>query len=237
MDHSLIILLATTVSVALVHTLVGPDHYVPFIALSKSRNWTLPKTIAITAACGAGHILSGVLLGVLAASLESVLSKIEIIESIRGSIAAWLLTAFGFVYCVWGIRSAVQNRKHSHFHGHDTGISHEHEHDHHLTHAHVHAVDEKEVTPWVLFIIFVFGPCEPLIPLIMYPATQNSVASVALVTLTFGVITIAAMLCVVVASTYGLQKIARIRFFERYGNAMAGGIICSCGLAITFLGL
>jgi len=25
---------------------------------------------------------------------------------------------------------------------------------------------------WALFLIFVFGPCEPLIPLIMYPAAK-----------------------------------------------------------------
>jgi ABC-type nickel/cobalt efflux system permease component RcnA len=237
MDQSFLILLATTISVAFIHTLIGPDHYVPFIALSKARNWSMPKTIAITATCGLGHILSGVALGLLAASVEGILSRIEIIESVRGGIAAWLLTAFGFVYCVWGIRMASQNRTHSHFHDHGDGTPHDHAHDHHRDHAHPHGAGGREITPWVLFVIFVFGPCEPLIPLIMYPATQNSLARVLFVTITFGAITIAAMIGVVVTSTFGLKKIACVPFVERYGNALAGGMICSCGLAISFLGL
>jgi len=238
MDQELAILLLSTVSVGAVHTLVGPDHYVPFIALSRSRGWKLPKTVAITTLCAIGHILSAVILGVIAASVGGMLARLEIIESVRGNIAAWLLTAFGFAYCVWGIRSAIRNNKHSHFHDHGDGDPHAHEHAHRGGHSHVHAAsNRKELTPWLLFIIFVFGPCEPLIPLIMYPAVEHSVFRTVLVTCAFGVATLATMLAVVVSSSFGLKKISRFPLFERYGNAAAGGLICSCGLAMTFLGL
>lgn len=221
MDQNFLILLFSTFIVGCVHTLLGPDHYLPFIALSKSKNWSLRKTVSITAACGMGHILSGLVLGLAALSVGSILTQLEFIETVRGEIAAWSLTVFGFIYCIWGIRKAVKNQTHSH-----KGL-----------HKHNHDESKKEATPWILFLIFIFGPCEPLIPLIIYPAVHDSVFHTVLVILVFGMSTLLVMLTVVVSSSYGLKRFVRFPFFERYGNAMAGGIIGSCGLAMSFLGL
>jgi len=237
MEQNIMVLLMTTISVGFVHTLIGPDHYIPFIVLSKSRKWSMTRTIGITSLCGIGHILSAVLLGLAAASIGSLLKRLEIIESVRGEIAAWLLTGFGFAYCIWGIRSAIKNKRHSHKHGAD-GLPHIHSHSHNHDHSRGHEPEtRKEPTLWVLFVIFIFGPCEPLIPLVMYPAVQESMLNVILVTLVFGLSTLFVMLTVVVTSSYGLKKFIQFPFFERYGNAIAGGIICTCGLGITFLGL
>ncbi|MBI9104672.1 MAG: sulfite exporter TauE/SafE family protein [Spirochaetales bacterium] len=238
MDQNIMVLLLTTLSVGFVHTLIGPDHFVPFIVLSKSRNWSMTKTITITALCGIGHVLSAVILGLGATSIGSLLKRLDLIEFVRGEIAAWLLISFGFVYCIWGVRSALKNKTHSHCHVHAGGlVPHEHTHSHHFEHSHLHeSKGKKEMTPWILFIIFVFGPCEPLIPLVMYPAVQVSMINVLLVTLAFGLTTLAVMLGLVISSSYGLKRLLRFPFFERYGNALAGGMICTCGLAMTFLG-
>lgn len=56
MQTELNILLATAASLGVVHTALGPDHYLPFIALSKSRNWSVFKTARVTALCGLGHV-------------------------------------------------------------------------------------------------------------------------------------------------------------------------------------
>jgi nickel/cobalt transporter (NicO) family protein len=221
MEQNFLILLFSTFMVGCVHTLLGPDHYLPFIALSKSRNWSLRKTVSITAACGMGHILSGLILGLAAVSVGSILTQLEFIETVRGEIAAWSLTAFGFIYCIWGIRKAIKNQTHSH-----KGLQ-----------NHSHEDSKKEATPWILFLIFIFGPCEPLIPLIIYPAVNDTVFHTVLVILVFGMSTLLVMLTVVISSSYGLKKLIRFPFFERYGNAMTGGIIGSCGLAMSFLGL
>jgi nickel/cobalt transporter (NicO) family protein len=37
MTNEFLILIATTASLALVHTLAGPDHYLPFIVISKAK--------------------------------------------------------------------------------------------------------------------------------------------------------------------------------------------------------
>ena len=41
---------------AVIHTITGPDHYLPFIAIAKSRNYSLRKTLLWTLICGLGHI-------------------------------------------------------------------------------------------------------------------------------------------------------------------------------------
>lgn len=237
-DQAIIILLFSALSIGFVHTLLGPDHYIPFIVLAKTRKWSITKSIVITALCGIGHVLSAVILGIIAISFGFTLSKLNFIESFRGEMASWLLVGFGVAYFIWGMRAAIKNKKHSHFHAHSDGIVHTHNHGHCEEHAHVHTKNgSKELTPWVLFIIFILGPCEPLIPIIMYPAIQKSVINVFLITLVFGLATLFVMLSSVLLSVYGAKKILRFQLLERYGSALAGSIICSCGLAIKFFGV
>lgn len=238
MNHATIFLLLSALSIGVIHTLFGPDHYIPFIVLAKSRDWSIIKTIVITTLCGIGHVLSAVALGAVAISIGMSLSKLNFIESFRGEVAAWLLIGFGFAYFIWGVRGAIKNKKHSHSHIHLDGTEHIHEHGHIDEHSHIHTKKGlKELTPWVLFIIFILGPCEPLIPLIMYPAIQKSMLNVFLITLVFGLGTLTVMLVTVLTSVYGAKKLLQFPLIERYGNALAGMIICSCGLAIKFLGI
>jgi len=56
MEDSLLVLLISAASIGFFHTLLGPDHYLPFILLSKSRNWSTVKTMFITVLCGLGHV-------------------------------------------------------------------------------------------------------------------------------------------------------------------------------------
>ncbi|GAJ16419.1 unnamed protein product, partial [marine sediment metagenome] len=64
--------------------------------------------------------------------------------------------------------------------------AHGHPHSHHLEHSHVHNdKSASSITPWALFAIFVFGPCEPLIPILMYPAAKNGFFEVLLVVFVF----------------------------------------------------
>lgn len=80
------------------------------------------------------------------------------------------------------------------------------------------------------------GPCEPLIPLMMYPAAQHSLIGTVLVATVFSVVTIATMLSIVMAAVWGIS-FARIGKLERWTHALAGETICLSGLAIQFLGL
>lgn len=88
---------------------------------------------------------------------------------------------------------------------------------------------------WVLFTIFVFGPCEPLIPIVMYPAAKHNYTQLIVVTALFSIITIFTMLTVVLVTSFGIKLFPMI--FEKYSHVMAGSTILLCGLGMVFLGL
>jgi sulfite exporter TauE/SafE len=237
MSQELLILIMTAASIGFFHTLLGPDHYLPFIVMARARKWLPIKTIWVTTLCGIGHILSSVALGFIGIAFGITVTKLVAVESFRGSLAAWALIAFGLVYFVWGLHRAVRNRPHRHAHVHGTEQAHSHEHAHEVEHTHVHdETGSHHLTPWILFTIFLFGPCEPLIPILMYPAAQSSSLGVFLVASVFGVVTILTMLTVVLISSLGVNIIPMGRL-ERYTHALAGATICLSGLAIQFLGL
>jgi nickel/cobalt transporter (NicO) family protein len=236
MSNEISILAITAASIGFFHTLFGPDHYLPFIVMSKARGWNLSKTLFITFLCGIGHVLGSVILGILGVSIGIAIGKIEAFEGIRGSLAGWALITFGLVYMIWGIRNAFRNKPHTHFHLHPNGTKHEHQHTHHDEHSHAHTFKKKNITPWVLFTIFVLGPCEPLIPILMYPAAQNSISGLLFITLIFALVTISTMMIVVYVASLGL-KFVFFSKMEKYSHALAGGIILLSGVAINFLGL
>ena len=190
-------------------------------------------------------MLSSVVLGVAGIALGLAVSNLEAIQAVRGQVAGYVLIAFGLVYLVWGLRRAARQRPHSHFHRHADGTVHVGLHVHEGDHLHVHTVEGESraasvarLSPWFLFTIFVFGPCESLIPLLMYPAARGSYWGVALVTLTFAAVTLATMLAAVLVGAAGVKRLPRhFAGLERYTHALAGGTLAFCGAAIQFLGL
>lgn len=236
MTDSIALLSVTAVSLGFIHTILGPDHYLPFIVLSEAKKWTLKKTMLITFFCGLGHVLSSVVLGLAGIAIGISVNKLVSIESFRGNIAAWLFIAFGLVYMIISIRNLIRKKKHSHSHFHLGGDKHTHEHDHRKEHTHIHENNAVNTTPWVLFLIFVFGPCEPLIPILMYPAAQSNIPGTILVSMLFSVVTIATMMSVVLAFKLGLKKV-NLKPIEKYSHLIAGSMIFLSGIAIQFLGL
>lgn len=236
MSTEVIVLAGTAATIGFVHTLLGPDHYLPFIVLSKARKWSNFKTSLITILCGFGHVLSSVILGFIGISLGVAVFKLEAIESFRGTLAAWFLIIFGFTYFIWGIHRAIRNYPHKHFHNHNIEEEKNASGKYIGNHADIHVENYKSLTPWILFTIFIFGPCEPLIPLVMYPASRGSLVNVAIVASIFGLVTISTMLGIVLISSYGLSKLP-FRKIARYSHALAGLTIFLCGGAIKFLGL
>ncbi len=236
MTEAIYILAGTAALIGFFHTLFGPDHYLPFIVMGKARDWPLAKTLRITFLCGLGHVLSSVVLGLVGVAFGLALGKLEAFEAFRGNLAAQALIIFGFTYCVWGIHRAIKHKPHAHAHIHEGNVVHTHKHSHTHEHAHPHGADKKALTPWVLFTIFVLGPCEPLIPLVMYPAAEHSLGGMVLVAAVFALATIGTMMTVVLVSAWGIRFV-KLGAVERFSHALAGATICLSGLAIQFLGL
>jgi sulfite exporter TauE/SafE len=132
---------------------------------------------------------------------------------------------------------AIKKKPHTHTHLHAQDDEHDHSHVHQGEHYHLHGrASKKSLTPWILFTIFVFGPCEPLIPILMYPAAKHNMAGVALVTAAFGLTTIGTMLLLIALSSWGLSFLP-LGKLERYVHALAGAMILISGLSVQLLGL
>ncbi len=227
------ILISTAASIGFFHTLFGPDHYIPFIMMARAKKWSYLKTLWVTFYCGIGHVLSSVLLGAIGILFAISILNLESIESMRGDFAAWMLVIFGLSYFIWSLHRLLRGKAgHTHLFG-----SHKHAyHDHDHAEEHDPDHEKKETTPWILFVIFVLGPCEALIPLLMYPAARHNYSLVFLVTLVFGLVTILTMMAVVLSGVWGLSKI-RWQAMEKYIHPISGFVIFLSGMAILFLGL
>ena len=234
MDASLATLLVASVTVAGTHTFIGVDHYLPFVVLGRARKWPLTRVLGITALCGLGHVIGSIVLGFAGIGLGFAVSDLVDIESVRGSLAAWSLIAFGLVYAAWATVRLLRNRTHTHVHAHEDGTLHTHHHNHHEDHLHAHA--GAGLTIWAVFVIFVLGPCEPLIPLLMAPAWQYDWWGVAAVAVTFSVTTIAMMLTMATIGSLGLRMVS-VQKVHRYAHVLAGLAIFSSGMAIQVLGI
>jgi len=226
-------LLLAAAGLAIIHTALGPDHTLPFIMLAQARRWSVTRTLVVTLLCGTGHVASSVVLGGVGLALGYGVAHVTAWEESRGGLAAWALIAFGLAYALWGVRHAVRRRSGlaPHVHGGDV---HMHAHGE-LAHGHDHGVASR-TTFWALFTVFVLGPCEPLIPLFVLPASRGRWDVAALTALVFSVFTVATMMLLVRLALAGLRNLPLARL-ERWSHALAGSVIAASGLAVVFLGL
>jgi nickel/cobalt transporter (NicO) family protein len=202
------------VSVGSLHSL-APDHWVPFAAVARARGWSAARTARITAVCGFGHVTVSVLLGLLAlvfggAVLEAFGRRLE-------SLAGILLVGFGLAYGVWGLRRVAGERLHGHAHAH---------------YDHVH--DPSRVTAWGLFLFFSADPCVAVVP-ILVAAAPLGLAPAAAVVVLYELGTILTMLALVLSARAG-AAVLRAPWLDRYGDAVAGGLIVTVGLVVSALG-
>jgi len=267
----------TAIGIGFLHTLFGPDHYVPFIVIGRARRWGLGRTSLLTFVCGLGHVLSSVAIGLIGVAAGVALHRVQGWEEARGAWAGWALFLLGLGYFAWGLWRGAAGRRHRHVHLHDDGTIHDHPHAHEReghppVHAHAHAavpdgrdgaphdrhraaefpgaadsatsgtaVDAeprrwKSLTPWLLFLVFVLGPCEPLIPLFFASALSGAWHEVLLVVVGYSAATLAAMHGLVSAFWFGLHRLD-LGPFERWTHAAAGAVIALAGAAMVFLGL
>jgi nickel/cobalt exporter len=202
-------------SVGSLHTL-APDHWVPFAALARAQRWSWPRTLAVTVACGFGHVTVSALLGL--AGLFFGMRMIQVFGHRLEAAAGFLLVAFGIGYLVWGIRRAAGRRLHGHLHAH---------------YDHVH--DPGKASAWSLFLIFSADPCVAVIPL-LFAAAPLGAARAAGVVLIYEAVTIATMALLVLPARAGARAL-RAAWLDRYGDAAAGGVIATVGVVVAALGL
>jgi nickel/cobalt exporter len=226
--------LGAALGIAVVHTALGPDHTLPFVALARARGWSRGRTLLITALCGVGHTLSSIVLALVGALLGVSIGALDTVDQSRGELAAWVLAAFGAAYALWGLRHAWRQRAGVALHDHG-GDTHLHVGGHH-PHTHARPEGSGRAAFWPLFAVFVLGPCEPLIPLVFVPASQGRWLLAVGVAALFGLATVGTMLVLVGTAHAGLNLLP-LRALERWSHFLAGAVVAASGTAILVNGL
>lgn len=221
-------LLWAAASLAVVHTLIGIDHSLPLAALGRARGWALGRTLLVTGVCGTGHVASSIVIGAAGVGLGAATDSLLRIESARGELAAALLLGFGLAYTAWALWPRPRRG------GNEI--------------APVPAAGTKPdagrgaapgLTAWALFVVFVLGPCEPLIVLMVVPGLAGDWLAAAAVAAVFGLLTVGVMLAAVAAAWYGLGRLRRpgLHPGDRLAHAAAGLVVMASGAAVLWLGL
>jgi nickel/cobalt exporter len=217
---SLLALTAAAAAVGSLHS-VAPDHWVPFAALARARRWSSAHTARITILCGLGHVTVSAILGVVA--LVTGLKAVHAIGIHLEEHATLLLMAFGTVYMVWGIWRSFRRDP----------LAVMHHHHHH--HAHGHNDHDHGLTEWSLFLLFCADPCVAVVPMIV-AASAGGWGAVGAVVVVYEAATIAAMMILVGIALAGVRPL-RFAFLDRFGDAVAGGLILTTGGILAALGL
>jgi len=227
------VLIVAALSAGVLHTVFGPDHYLPFVGVSQAEQWSLKKTTAITLIAGALHVGSAALLSFAAVWLGNLLmpETLSWLEDARGQMAAWLLMGLGLAYLLWGVRHALRARRND---GNDPALP-----------SSPTGASSSTVSSLVslgLMIVFVVGPCEAFVPLLLLPQVQASAGMMTLVTAVFGASTLLTMTALTLAGRYGVQSLVRrvpggVLLAKRYAHIAAGSVMLMAGAAVQFLGL
>lgn len=203
-------LLLTAAFVGFIHTFLGPDHYVPFVALSITRGWGKKKTAFIVLLCGFAHIIGSAVLGMLGVAIGVSLMRLNILETNRAAWAGYLFLGFALIYTGYQAYRTIKNKTGGHHHN-----------------------IPRDKSFWALLFIFFLGPHEVLIPLLIYPAAEHNWASVISVVGIFGVVSILTMLLCVFLIQVGVKKLS-ISSLSRYSNLLGGLAILSLAFFMVF---
>lgn len=66
-SNDLWFMILTAGSLGFLHTLMGPDHYLPFVMMARAQDWSRKKTAWVTFLCGLGHVGSSLVIGLVLA--------------------------------------------------------------------------------------------------------------------------------------------------------------------------
>ena len=224
MNNTVLTTIAITgFGIAFFHAAI-PTHWLPFVLTARVQRWSRPKTLAITALAGSGHVLFTATLGLMVAWLGIALS--DRIGSWFPRLAGGALLLFGSFY----LYLQMTGRTHTHLHslgGNEHAHDHENEHEHELKAG---RVPSDLAAIFSLLALLTFSPCEAFIP-IYVSGVRYGWSGFALLTVILSVATVAGMLAFTWLALTGIEQI-QLRFFERYESGVMGALLCVVGVLI-----
>ncbi|MFC2050528.1 hypothetical protein ACFLTN_05080 [Chloroflexota bacterium] len=261
-SEELWMLMSLALTVGVLHSL-NPDHWLPFVMLGRSRNWTSQRTLGLAGLAGTAHVGTSIIIGLIGIALGAVLAErfATVIEYITGALL--ILFGFSFAYLSWkrrghhhhGIpfiarlfgKSVDEAEKWMHTHRTENGsvFQHSHKYEREAEHTHEHSHDHEHNqfdgkmnntrAGYGLVAIIGLTPCVALLP-IVFAATASGTSSVVAVMIIFLAATLATIMLTTTLALKGLQLV-KLEFFEKHGEVITGLVIALMGILIVSLGL
>ena len=207
-----------------------PTHWLPFVLASRAQHWNHPKTLAVTALAGTGHVLVTAALGLLIAWFGIVLN--EKIGAIFPLIAGSVLLLLGLFYLVRQLTGKGHAHHHlfcGHTHTHVGEMEHEHDHAAPAISARPAAASDR-IAITSLLALLTFSPCEAFLP-IYASGIQYGWPGFALLTAILSIGTVAGMMLFTWLTLTGVQRI-KLTLLEKYESGLIGALLCAVGLLI-----
>lgn len=195
---------ATGFVVAFLHAAL-PTHWLPFVLVARAREWSMRKTLGVTALAGIGHVVVTVLLGVALTALGLV---------VRPQLGAV------FPYVVGGLLIAIgvlQVLRHRHAHAAKTP-------DRRLSDG---------GAALALVALLALSPSEAFLPLFL-ANIEHGWPGFALLSAVLAAATILGMLLFTGLTTAGAARL-NLGALERYEGAILGVALCGLGLGVILL--
>jgi ABC-type nickel/cobalt efflux system permease component RcnA len=231
-EPAAIVFLAAATAAAAIHALI-PDHWLPFVLMGRSRNWSLGKTLALASAGGLLHVFLAVGMGLLTFRLgrQGAEEAAHRIGETLEALSALGLTAFGFLY---GAYSWHRERKHhppmGRSHEGDAGDGDPHHHHGHMLERWFGA----NLSGWSLVVVIGVSPCALAFPILLASAASLGIGGVLLVAAGFGAVTMGTTLTITLIAFLSVRRID-FPLLNRYGDLISGVLIGLVG-AVLFAG-
>lgn len=198
-------LLTGSLTLSLLHALI-PSHWLPFVTIGKTEQWSQRQTLMVTALAGLSHTLSTTLLGILVSLAGWQLA--DSYHDLSERAIPLLLLSLGLWYLMQHLR---------HHHAHD--------------HLDVNAVQKKRSFGALLFSLIIAMFLSPCLEIEAYflSAGAKGWPAVLTVALIYNTITLSGMLLMVLLGRHGLQRVDA-HWFEHRENLITG--LTLVGLAV-----
>ncbi|MCX7876122.1 MAG: hypothetical protein N2321_08160 [Melioribacteraceae bacterium] len=205
-----------SVLLSIVHASI-PNHWLPLVAIGKVEKWNLKETLFVTFITGVSHTISTIVIGIIVGLIGYQLT--ETYHFVTHIVAPLVLIVLGLIYF-------YQDYRHS-----KIDIPHEH------SHIDVNNLIQKKKTKRAivtsLSLAMFFSPCIE-VEIYYFTAARIGWLGIAIVSLTYFIVTISGMMLLVYFASKGIEKF-KINFFEHREKLISGIILLIVGLLAFFI--
>lgn len=209
---------------------VMPDHWMPLAVLSRTRRYPTRRTVRLSLAAGATHVLVSLVAGAVLIAVG--LQFRDTVSRHTDLVIGGILLVTGLLFLVRHVTG--RGHGHGHGHGHDHGHRHDHDHDNHPGHDHgSHHHSDHDHTPNRSLASFLipFGaaasPDLTILPVFLAAGALGTGAAVGSL-MAFAGVTIATIVGLTVATAAGAELLTA-SWIDRGADLLTAGTLVLIG--------